>query len=662
MANRMLIWLVLIGCLAIAPSANTEPTAADLYANSMDVAQGRQPALALAAIESVHFNDVWAYYIDTNRWVEIHPDGPLPPVTRNHSAVYDPINQRMICAGLMATSEIWSLSLVEGHEAWSTDTPTTGIFIGSTSGNAMPYFAPRKSIVHYHSGLLRLWNMETNVAVHGGIPGDASSLAFQATALDEERSRLLMYGGSGVSDQLREVVLTPGLECGRNLPPLGDAPPPRWLLRSVVDTNRDRMILFGGNTFPSWGNGDYHDTTYELDLTSDTWHLIPAKTPPSARGQFTTIWDPVTQQQYLFGGLYRIGPEGENIVTFNETWAYDGSTQSWHELLPPPPIPQCRRMATAVFDSLNRRMIVFGGELIRPAGSGISTVRAAIKVPRNGRKIGGNRVTIMAEIIDGSVADVREIRFQYRLPSLYGTWQDLVPAGINHPNPDTTSPYFVHWDVTGFPAGDVDLRAVATDRTGAADSAPNDIVVTIDHANPETAESENADGHIQLTYTVDQSALHDIAVADDHPSTYTHGQAANVRLRFVAGTFTSGTLVSATFDDLGRNPEFDAAGGSIGFLVDLSAPAGQEIFPPGKTVELIFQYPDEDQDGVVDEMNLHESTLSIYSTGPGEDLEELADIVVDGAANTVSGRTAHFSKFVVSGQFGSGVGDWSLYR
>ncbi|MCX7001509.1 MAG: hypothetical protein NT106_14635, partial [Candidatus Sumerlaeota bacterium] len=544
-----------------------QPSPADRIVNSLAQNPDRT---AIAAIESLHFNDVWAYYIDTGVWEEIHPSGITPEAMRNHSAVYDPINQRMIISGGMndwysyVVGTIWSLSLIPGSETWSVDGPTTGYFPGDFSNDDMLYSPSLKSIVGYRSDLstpvLYLWNMETNVAQQINFPNYPSRRTYAAVALDEKRNRLILYGGGDgatvVYDELWSLDLTPGAEQWTQLPRLGDAPPVKWLLRAVVDSVRDKFILYGGNSFPNWTDGDYKDTTYELDLTSDTWTLVPTITPPSARGQYGVIWDPLMRREFIFGGLYRVGAAAENIITYNEIWTYDNDSQSWFQQLPSGPKPQIRRRPTAVFDEANRRMIIFGGQLIRP----LVQVQTVVSVPLNGRRIDGDCVTVMAEIVTGSAEKVRDVRFQYRLPSITGVWTDIIPAGCNHPNPDADSPFYVHWDVTGLSDGDVDLRAFATGIDGMADTAPDDITVMIDHVNPETDESLTTDSHVQITYEIDESVMNDIAVSDEYLGSNPNAVNANMRIRIPEGTLTTGTLVTASFANLVDHPELDPTG------------------------------------------------------------------------------------------------------
>src|SRR6185295_5321840 len=60
------------------------------------------------------FNDVWSLWLGSApRWERIVPDS-FPPAARfGHSAIYDPVRDRMIVfsGGGFATNDVWALSL-----------------------------------------------------------------------------------------------------------------------------------------------------------------------------------------------------------------------------------------------------------------------------------------------------------------------------------------------------------------------------------------------------------------------------------------------------------------------------------------------------------------------------------------------------------------------
>ena len=95
---------------------------------------------------------------------------------------------------------------------------------------------------------------------------------------------------------------------------------------------------------------------------SQQWNqLAPTGGPPSARSYPSTIFDTATNQMIVFGGGDS-SPSSHNL--FNDTWSLkvSGSGQ-WTQLSPSGSVPQARQGQTAVYDSANSRMIVFGGAL-----------------------------------------------------------------------------------------------------------------------------------------------------------------------------------------------------------------------------------------------------------------------------------------------------------
>ncbi|MDD5530134.1 MAG: FlgD immunoglobulin-like domain containing protein [bacterium] len=124
---------------------------------------------------------------------------------------------------------------------------------------------------------------------------------------------------------------------------------------------------------------------------------------------------------------------------------------------------------------------------IKTVADTLGLVKARIKTPYSGKKISGNRVTVMAELLLGTPALVDSILFEYKLTS-GGTWQRIIPATPQHLNPDTITPYFVHWDVSGFAEGDYNLRATATSNSGVTDTNAVCIIVTVDNTHPDEKE------------------------------------------------------------------------------------------------------------------------------------------------------------------------------
>jgi hypothetical protein len=92
-------------------------------------------------------------------------------------------------------------------------------------------------------------------------------------------------------------------------------------------------------------------------------------------------------------------------------------------------------------------------------------VRVALRGPAAGKKLRGNRVTLVAEQTVGAVSDLRQVRFQYKAFTA-SVWAEVPAANAQHPNPATAAPWVLHWDVTGLTATNYDIRAIGYDAGG----------------------------------------------------------------------------------------------------------------------------------------------------------------------------------------------------
>lgn len=258
------------------------------------------------------------------------------------------------------------------------------------------------------------------------------------------------------------------------------------------------------------------------------------------------------------------------------------------------------------------------------------TVRAAIKEPDSGRRVNGNSVTILAELVYGTPADVQRIVFQYKLAT-DTSWTAVTAVYTDHPNPDYSFPYFTHVDVTGLAAGSYDLRAVAYDRAGVPDPAPSAVRVVVDHANPDISESVTAGGDVKKDQVVSNAVTSVVETAGSGA-----GDPA-VRVTLPPGIVTSATATVSVI----ANPTITTAAPSgqtmIGSAIKIDLSNGQTAL--NGVAAITLTYPDTVR---------FPSLLQIYYLGEatGRWSRDFAT-TVDTASRTVSGNTPHFSTFVL---------------
>lgn len=272
------------------------------------------------------------------------------------------------------------------------------------------------------------------------------------------------------------------------------------------------------------------------------------------------------------------------------------------------------------------------------AVSSLNGVRAAIKVPQTGKRVNGNSVTVMAELIQGTEAETRQILFQYKGP--FDIDWSTIPAKdpANHPNPDPGSPYFVHWDVSVLPSGIYGLRAVATGIDNVVDASAPEITITVDAVDPDIMESTDTAGVLTKKQTVNNLVQNTLQAGDSESAQMT-------KLEIPVGALEGSTATVTVTNNPGTAIAADAVSANVVAEIKLS---DQHLLTPGMTATVTLMFPDADGDGIVDGTGLAATQLEMYSApslnGPwSRDLSSVVDL----ATRKVTGHTSHFSYFAL---------------
>lgn len=270
--------------------------------------------------------DTWALSLDgPSQWIRLGTTGS-PPTLYDHSAIYDPLRDRLLVFGGGTGNAVWALSL--------TGTPN--------------------------------W---TQLAVTGTPP----VARFSHTAIyDPVRDRMIIYGGI---DQLScnpgalpfgdvWALSLSGTPAWTKLAPAGTPPTARLDQTAIYDPIRDRMVVYGGLTggFCWCDCGTLFNDTWALSLDgAPAWSLITASGPTNTAGRYahSAIYDATRDRMIIFGGTsLNYGHQ-----TLNDTWALPlGEGGSWSPLAPGGVAPDWRVNHTAIYDPQNDRMVVFAGQ------------------------------------------------------------------------------------------------------------------------------------------------------------------------------------------------------------------------------------------------------------------------------------------------------------
>ncbi|PYX49453.1 MAG: hypothetical protein DMG79_08625, partial [Acidobacteria bacterium] len=205
-----------------------------------------------------------------------------------------------------------------------------------------------------------------------------SSRHSHTAVFDPATRQMIIFGGqstatnSDLNDVWLGVTSSQQSDQFNQLLPTGTLPPGRFGHAATYDPNSNRMMIFGGaEGMPAPCGND----TWILDSANGTgtaswFELSPLGSAPPARVYSAAVYDPGSDSMIVFGG--------NNCSTgyFNDVWVLsnangEGGTPSWNQLSPSGTPPAARQSASAIYDSVNNIMTLYGGDT---GGSGFGDV------------------------------------------------------------------------------------------------------------------------------------------------------------------------------------------------------------------------------------------------------------------------------------------------
>ena len=264
-------------------------------------------------------NDTWALPLGTDGpWASMTTAGTTPAARQDHSAIYDPVRDRMIVYG---------------------GSQTFGPVLGDLQALAL-------------SGT-PTWSA---LSASGGGPG---ARTHHQAVYDATGDRMLLFGGAdaGASySDLWSLDLAGATPAWTLLAASGSGPAARTEATVVLDDARHRLLVYGGLA-PGPGTPTFDDL-WAYDLTGGGWSLLaPGGTLPIHRHGATGVIDAGRDRLLVYAGVTEEAP----FPRTNELWALDLATTTWSLLAPGGDVLDARLGHAALWDAAGDRMIVYGG-------------------------------------------------------------------------------------------------------------------------------------------------------------------------------------------------------------------------------------------------------------------------------------------------------------
>lgn len=270
-----------------------------------------------------YYNDTWAMDLSTYEWEELD-SGTGPQKRENHIAVYDENRHRMLIFGGLNQkvgamfNDTWAFDLTPG-----TADPWVLLDDGSSGPSAR----------HSHTG------------VYTGTGDD----------------RLIIYGGRDSDGALNDVwAFDPGTATWERIlegyyGELDPQPFERYSHTGVYDPLRQQMIVYGGCRSTSI----LYQDTWAFDLQDEIW--IPLPDSPGPRFGHSALYDPIMDRMIVFGGW-----AGAEEIYNDLPVLVHGEQPYWEELDGgfTGPRPEARYFHSAIFDTHGDRILIYAGLVI----------------------------------------------------------------------------------------------------------------------------------------------------------------------------------------------------------------------------------------------------------------------------------------------------------
>ena len=186
---------------------------------------------------------------------------------------------------------------------------------------------------------------------------------------DSVSNRMTVFGGGTGSPApcANDVWILNGANGGSGTPSWialitsGTAPNPRIYSGGVYDPNSNSLIVFGGSDC----SGGFFNDVWVLSNAngeggSSAWtQLTPSGTPPPARESGSAVYDSINNILMIYGGDAGGSPFGDVWVLSNANGS--GGTPTWTQLSPTGTAPMARTGQSGTYDQTNNRMTIFGG-------------------------------------------------------------------------------------------------------------------------------------------------------------------------------------------------------------------------------------------------------------------------------------------------------------
>ena len=282
-------------------------------------------------------NDVWELSLTDLSWSQVSASGQVPVVRRCHSAIYDPVNKRMIVFGganpYSVFNDLYSLDL--STHVWTQLSP--GGSLPNVRWNHAAIYNPKdSSMVVFGGRQLYTGSYKTT--------GQVDTVNYNP----ENRGEGVLSSAQQASTWFNDLwKLDLKTLTWSQIIPTGQLPPARECHTATYIPDGNYLLVYAG-----YANWECFGDLWKYDFTTNSWTEITVSgDAPLPKSSHSAFYDGENNRLITFGGI------DETWITFDDVWELDLNTFSWNKLFP----LLSRSGQAGIYDPQRKGMILFGG-------------------------------------------------------------------------------------------------------------------------------------------------------------------------------------------------------------------------------------------------------------------------------------------------------------
>lgn len=373
----------------ISETPSGTPPAARIYADgAYDPTSNSLMIFGGSNCSGGYLNDVWVLSNangegGTPAWTQLVISGPVPPVRKSSSAIYDVANNSLTIyggdTGGLPFGDVWVLSNANGNggtPAWTQLFPAGTPPMNRTGHSAIYDSANNRMVIfggaNRSQTLVDSWILTAPNGI--GTPtwtqlkptGTSPSVSYHSAVYNPTVNQMFVFAGTSSTNKLQSNSHAFALS---NANGVSKTVVSKWTLGGAAvrygqsafyDKVTNALFVWGGQHSKSNLNfNDYWQASNVIGASNLNWKLQATKNgAPSARYGQTGLYDSSSNRMMIFGGSTGTCQNDYHVLQHANN---QGGSPTWLAITAAGTAPSPRALQSSVYDSATNTIIVFGG-------------------------------------------------------------------------------------------------------------------------------------------------------------------------------------------------------------------------------------------------------------------------------------------------------------